>query len=356
MSSEDKADFFRDGYLVIRDVVPRKTVAAARRAITNQFRSAWGQTLQLGRQAIQDGKLSTASVENLANSAKAVMRLGARDEFLSTVSLESELMQLIVSAMGCAPRGVRGSQLAIVWPSEPGDRISESGYRERDIPFFGWQGHLDGLWNGAAGVHQDTSRDMTEEEFERWNRPQARNGIRKTYDEVNTSVANFTCLVGIPLSDQMHEGCGNLGLLRGAHHEIETFFTKQRELGGRLGPDGPNWDRIHTEAPNGYGLRHYPEQVRDAFSEGAAQTDDGRNWPRPTFIRVKPGDAVLFLHAVPHSASRNESDEPRLMLYFRLTSSLRPKQFHTSYPDALCDAWLEWPGMHDTVSALRPAS
>ena len=98
------------------------------------------------------------------------------------------------------------------------------------------------------------------------------------------------------------------------------------------------------------GLRHYPEYVRDQFKEDSARTDDGRLWPKPTFIKMGLGDAVLALHAIPHSSTRCEGAEPRLMAYFRLTSSTRPQGFSRVHPDALCDCWLEWPGMRNTVA------
>ena len=118
----------------------------------------------------------------------------------------------------------RGAQLATIFPSEPTNSITECGYPSQDIPYFGWHGHLDGLWNGSAGVHQRTDRPMNEQELANWSKENARNGVRKTYPSVNSNISGFTGLLGIPLSNQMEEGCGNVGLLRGAHHHLERFF------------------------------------------------------------------------------------------------------------------------------------
>ena len=134
---------------------------------------------------------------------------------------------------------------------------------------------------------------------------------------------------------------------------MERFFQYQRERGGPLGPDGPDWDRLDTQSPNRSGLRHYPEAVRANFKRDAAYTSDNRMWPKPTLIKVKPGDAVLALHAVPHSSTHNESSAPRIMAYFRILHESRPREFDLTYPDALCDCWLEWKGMHDTVREER---
>lgn len=40
---------------------------------------------------------------------------------------------------------VRGCQLASTFPTEPAETINEAGYPDRDTPFHGWIGHLDGL-------------------------------------------------------------------------------------------------------------------------------------------------------------------------------------------------------------------
>ena len=47
--------------------------------------------------------------------------------------------------------------------------------------------------------------------------------------------------------------------------KIEAFFKMQLEKGGPFGPDGPGWPRENNQAPNGHGLRHYPDAVREAF-------------------------------------------------------------------------------------------
>ena len=77
------------------------------------------------------------------------------------------------------------------------------------------------------------------------------------------------------------EGSGNVGVLRGSCHDMEAFLRKQTELGGPLGPSGPEWPREYTNARNGHGLCHYPPAVRQAAAEreGYETTDDGRERP-----------------------------------------------------------------------------
>ena len=115
---------------------------------------------------------------------------------------------------------------------------------------------------------------------------------------------------------------------------MEQAFREQRDVGGPLGPGGPGWALEDVNAPNGHGLCHYPESVRQQFAEGAAFTADGKMWPRPTFILCEPTDAVLVLHSTPHCATRVEAADPRFMIYFRLTPAARPEVNRGCFPEA----------------------
>ena len=350
MTPDQKRQFYNDGFLIFRDIVPNEIVVTAARAFHGQLSAVWGSSMAMLRNLDSD---EDSHFENWKKSVEVASRTGVDPSILALAAPGSELVRSIEEALGGTIRSFRGAQLATLFPHEPTNHINESGYYSQDVPFYGWHGHLDGLWNGSAPVHQRTDRPMNSEELQAWSKDLARNGVRKSFPESNSTISNFTALLGIPLSDQMIEGCGNLGLLKGAHHHIERFFQHQRELGGPLGPDGPDWERIDTEAPNKSGLRHYPEVIREQFKADAAFTSDNRIWPKPTLINVKPGDAVLALHAIPHCSTRNESYNPRIMAYFRIVPESRPREFFPSYPDALCDCWLEWKGMQDTVREER---
>ena len=72
-------------------------------------------------------------------------------------------------------------------------------------------------------------------------------------------------------------------------------------------------------------------------------------WPRPTFMKLMPGDAVLILGHTPHAASRCTLDQPqpRLQCYFRATACWRDKGGDPEHIgkliDTCCDPWLDWP-------------
>lgn len=354
MTPQQKKDFYRDGYVIFRDIVPKAKVLKAAQTIFADLSRIWSESMRLGRRMQFDENSPPNELkEGWLDAVKSGLRTGVNAAILDLVSPSDELIPSIHEAMGEPMKELRGAQLATIFPSEPHNGITECGYRALDIPFYSWHGHLDGLWNGSAPPHQRTDRPMNKRELSEWSKEGGRNGVQRTYPGTNCNINNFTGLLGIPLSDQMTEGCGNLGLLRGAHHHIEKFFQHQRDQGGPLGPDGPDWPRIHEEAPNSSGLRHYPDQVREKFRDTAAFTEDGHLWPKPDLIKVKPGDAVLALHAIPHCSTRNESVTPRMMAYFRLVPESRLTKNGNVCPEALCDCWLEWKGMQDTVAEIR---
>ena len=116
---------------------------------------------------------------------------------------------------------------------------------------------------------------------------------------------------------------------------------------------GGLWPREDIGAPNGHGLRHMPDVVREAFKADAVRTPDGKLWPRPTLMQVNAGDAVLVLHQTPHCATRNlKGYEPRAMIYFRVTSSVRAAGEEKVSVSALLDPWIEWKGLHPQLEAL----
>ncbi|MYD44029.1 MAG: hypothetical protein F4W90_09095 [Gammaproteobacteria bacterium] len=353
MTPEQKQSFYQDGFLIFRDIVAPDVVNRAVRTLYGGLSAVWQTSMSAFARG--DAKPDQDAEARRLDAVEAATRAGTEPAILDLVNPTSPLMLAIADALGNPVREPRGAQLATIFPSQATkSRINESGYPSDEVPFYGWHGHLDGLWNGAAPMHQRTDRPMNATELALWNRDPAKNGVRRTYPG-NMNVVSFTALLGIPLSDQMQEGSGNLGLLKGAHHHMSRFFRYQREQGGPLGPDGPDWERIDKEAPNHGGLRHYPERVRREFSKGAKYTSDGRMWPKPEFIKVKPGDAVLALHAVPHSATRLEGHTPRLMAYFRLLSASRGGKEPQLNPDTLCNCWFEWEGMREVV-ASNPTS
>ncbi len=336
----------RDGYLVLRNAVSQDLVASARRLLFQHMGNVRAATARVVRADATDRERELEALKEASTQAD----MAAREPAVTDLFNASPLQAFVSNLLDCAIPAARGAQLATLYPSDDDATVNEAGYRNADTPHFGWCGHLDGLWNGATQT-PPVDRELTAQEHAAWHEPIGTNQAAKYYPEHHSNIANFTALVGVALSDQRAEGSGGLGILKGAHKHIGEFFQQQQALGGPLGPEGPGWERVNELAPNHHGLRHYPEQVRDRYRRGARASFDGKLWPKPTILKVKPGDAVIVHWATPHSASRVLTSDPRMMVYFRITSTLRPEANRRVYPAAMTDIWLEWPGLEPLISA-----
>ena len=88
-----------------------------------------------------------------------------------------------------------------------------------EIPYRGWAGHLDAIWNGGCPAPQSVS----DPDFDpvKWygtlEKPSRGTNGNPQEHAPGMNCGNFTCLVGISLSDQETEGMGNVGVLRVSH-------------------------------------------------------------------------------------------------------------------------------------------
>ena len=107
----------------------------------------------------------------------------------------------------------------------------QTGWPEVEVPFYGWCGHVDGIWSGGAGAPQ--GRDDPEFDPVRWNSEPAVNGHDKNYGShasVGLNVQLFSALVGVSLSDQSQAG-----------------MLTQEAHGGRPAPLASRLHRIPTQ-------------------------------------------------------------------------------------------------------------
>lgn len=336
-----KAELFADGFTVLRGAVPLDLVRRAKEAIDGT-----------GATAVHAGEKVEFEQINLNSRAKKASAVGSSPEITDLFN-KSAIRPTLQAAIGNVA-AAQGAQIALTFPTEPSTRCMQSGWPEADIPHRGWAGHLDGVWNGGHPAPQASDDPDFDEEL--FVNGRGVNGCQQVVGP-GLNLGMYTCLVGVTLSDQSIEGSGNLGLLKGAHHRMVEFFRKQKEMGGPLGPGGWGWPRFDHNAPNGWGVRHYPDFVREAFLEGAEYTADGKCWPKPTEVLLSPGDAVVALYHVPHNATRNEgsTDTPRYQLYFRVTNGNRAgyKEFDDSTVETLLDPWKDWEGLQADLPRLR---
>ena len=205
-----KAAMYEDGFLVVRSAVQPELVAAARTALEG----------------------------GAVGSAPEIMAL----------LYESALAPFLRAGLrGADFHQVKGSQAGANAPRPVGTRCMQTGWPESDVPFFGWCGHVDGIWSGGAAAPQ--SRDEPEFDEAKWYGEPAVNGHNKSYGE-GLNLQLFSALVGVSLSEQQLDGAGQIGVLKGAHKPFADFYQQQRAAGGPLGPGGPHWPREDFNAPN----------------------------------------------------------------------------------------------------------
>ena len=298
LTLEQKRSLYRDGYVIVRNAVPGHLVAAAKRRI------------EAG-----EGLLSKArEMTDLVNA--------------------SSITPILHEAMGRFDPPI-ASQVGVRPVSRPGDHFNNLGYRERDMPYYAAEPHVDGSM--TIRIPQEVQEGTPEDIYRRYIASGPKGDLGRSPEVIGHNMVpmfedpamtlglgSFTAFVFVCLNDQTVEGRGQTALLRGAHHAVERFFRWQRDVNNHLGVEGPGWPRLDHTVPNRCGLIYLPEAVREQFLDADSETTpDGRRWPRPTQILMEPGDACITIYQIPHSGTRNEGVEPRESIIFRIRNKKR---------------------------------
>lgn len=212
--------------------------------------------------------------------------------------------------------------------------------------------------------------------------------------ERTLTIGDFTAFVGIAFSDQTELGAGQLGVRKAFHHDMEQFFRMQRDAGGPIGYEGPGWPRVEPASVESGSPRMgmpapllQPPQPRHGGLVNLAGWRDSRNKPYSwiTPVVLEEGDAVVVLHGLPHAGTANHSRHTRYAAFYRVRRFRDNNPFegdprwmhgtrdhndrladasavsfdYASYNpfkmtiDHLCDMWSEWDGMQETVRNER---
>ena len=300
---------------------------------------------------------------------------------------KSSVTPILHEAMGYFDPPI-AAQVGVRPVSGPGNHFNNLGYRERDMPYYAAESHVDGSM--TIRIPQEVQDGTPDEIYRRYIASGPKGDLGRSPDvighnmvpmfedpDMTLGLGSFTAFVFVCLNDQTVEGRGQTALLRGAHHAVEEFFRFQRDTNNHLGVEGPGWPRLDYTVPNRCGLIYLPEAVREQFiDEDSECTPDGRRWPRPTQILMEPGDACITVYQIPHSGTRNEGTEPRQSIIFRIRNKKRQPNVLvngiTDHPDrgqrgewltfekgndpwqrskyAMCNMWHEWDGMGDVVA------
>jgi hypothetical protein len=244
LSDVQKQELYTAGFVHLPGIVSPALVKAALRAINSS----------LGDEGIAPDRLTEFRNQSYCpeiRSSPAILDL----------LTGSALWETAESAIGAGMiQPVTRGQIALRFPT--------MGEPRAPLP------HLDGMYTPTNGVPQGT-------------------------------IANFTALVGIFLSDVPGPFCGNLAVWPGTHHLYETYFRA-----------------------------HGPQSLLEGMPS--------LELPVPRQITAQAGDAVLCHYQLAHGITGNASPHIRYGIFFRL----KHVDHEALHWDCMTDIWREWAGMH----------
>jgi hypothetical protein len=247
LSDQHKRQIIDEGYVQLPGVIPPERVNAARRVIN----------ASLGANGLPPDKLPIYAAQSYCPELRETDAIAGlfRDTPVITLA-ESLLGPVNVPAAG---------QVALRFPRatiNPG---------EEPPPV---RGHIDGIATPTNGVKPGT-------------------------------LASFTMLAGVLLSDLPDEYAGNFTVFPGSHDRFGAWFRD-----------------------------HDPIEM----AGGMPPVEHGQ----PRQVTGKAGDVVFAHYLTCHGIAANLSPNIRYAIFFRVN----PKGRHGYRPEAIRDMWLDWVGLH----------
>ena len=321
----------------------------------------------------------TSRAKELINKDPTRIAYGANPAINDLYS-KSALREIVLESMGQHTAPVN-AQVAVTMP-----RFADAVVRNKASKVWRPQAHVDGGWAGLCPMRKSEILESGET-LETWGsdgdpKSMGPAGGAPLWQDRSRSVSlgSYTALVGVCLSNQLPPSKGQFSVRRGAHEAVEKFFREQRIQGGPVGGGGPNWPRLQALGDDNAYAGIMPPMMVDSYPPTRFEMD-GWPWPELTPVRMKEGDAVIALHSLPHTATPNMSDDPRMNVFFRIRRHRpeNPYEGHSvvgwgisdhpdralngdflDYPadydpfamsiEKMCDHWSEWDGMTEVVA------
>ena len=350
LTQDEKQHLFDEGYVIIRQAVDPDAISAARDLIDAHLPKDEHKLLVPGDLATHDD--------------------------ITGLFSNSSMAKIVRNEMGPFP-DVVSCQVAVI---PPFNRLGgEPGL------------HVDGGWSGAIpasadeiDINKGRPKDPAPWFGEHDEIRGTNDGLLWMNKQRTLSYGSYTALVGVAVNDQLEPGNGQFAVLPGTHEIVEDCFKAQRDAGGIVGPEGPDWPRIGISKKGIPYCNGLPNRIREIAEQRRAEGQPTENWPWPELkpVLLNAGDAVLTLHSCPHTPTPNLGPNPRMSIYFRIRRlregnpnegtrrvahgvSDHPDRGYfgqfLEYPenydpwqisiDRLCDHWREWDGMQDIAGS-----
>ena len=378
ISQEEKTRFYHDGYLILRNAVPKELTRDARERVQGLRAKGGTHDFQRGFQFFATSPECQQAFVNMFEGSQ----------------LGSCLRKLI---------GPFSPIIACDAHNTPG--AADGGFVGGDQGDFG---HIDGMmapppqWypsnvEDILALGKDPNDPMQMHRYMEHLDHTVQNPMGTPFymdPERTLTIGDFTAFVGVAFSDQTEIGCGQLGVRRGFHHDMEQFFRMQRDAGGPIGYEGPGWPRVEPNSAKRGAPRMgmpvsllQPPHKRHGGEVHVKGWRDSQgkpySWLSP--VVLQEGDAVVALHGLPHAGTANHSRNTRFAAFFRVRR-FRPNNPYEGDPrwmhgtrdhndrladsaavsfdydsynpfqmtiNHLCDMWSEWDGMQETVKQER---
>ena len=348
LSDDEKRTLKRDGFVVLKNVIPQVVASRAKALINRDPRR------------IVHGNVPA----------------------INDLYSNSPLREILLEAMGAHTAPVN-AQVAVTMPNYA-DSVVRAKANQNSHP----GAHVDGGWAGLCPISRSEIL-ANGDNLETWGHdgdPKSMGpagGAPLWQDRERTvAIGSYTALVGVCLNDQSKPGKGQFSVRRGAHEAVEAFFRRQRDQGGPIGGGGPDWPRLTAMGEDMAFAGIMPPQMVATYPDTCFEHIDWP-WPELTPVLMSEGDAVIALHSLPHTATPNFSDDPRMNVFFRIRK-FRPENPYegderigwgvSDHPDRklngdfleysedynpyktstekMCDHWSEWDGIDENSDEI----
>lgn len=195
-------------------------------------------------------------------------------DIINLFNQNSTITNTVESLIGQKPPFLMGAQIALRFP---GTLCMPNTFLP--VPFYNDAWHIDGLPTEGSG---------------------------------QTTIKNFTMLVGVCLQDVLHDLHGNLMVFPRSHHVLQDYFQKEG----------------FEAAQNG--LTKVPKVPL----------------ANPIQVKMRTGDVIFAHYSLAHSIAPNCAHMIRTMVYFRI--NVHPEGFR---PDAMLDIWKDYPPIQRALSS-----